>query len=547
MIVQKSNSLFFCPMKLSEYLVTVFLIKNQKKKDGIFMKEKWFRALFRRRIVIAILLVLQILFLIYILLSSSKTSTIISWILTTISFHVALAIVSKREKGAFKLTWVFQILLFPIFGGLFYLLVNYQSTTKKFRKSVFRTENKAKELWSLPGTGYDSVSETIPQHLPQIKYLQNFAGFPIYTNSTTKFLSPGETKFEYLIKELEKAEKYIFLEYFIVQEGVMWNVILEILKKKAKQGVLVRLMYDDMGCFLLLPKNYPAQLKKYGIECMVFNRFKPLLTVVQNNRDHRKIAVIDGKVAFTGGINLADEYINTFEKHGHWKDASVMITGKAAWSFTLMFLQMWELCTEIDEDYSIYYPWKDSICPVLSDGFVQPYADSPMDTENVGEHVYLQIINNAKKYTYINTPYLIIDDSMVSALTLAAKSGVDVRIVTPHKWDKWLVHMTTRSYYQELINAGVKIYEYSKGFMHSKTFVADDKIATVGTTNLDFRSLYLHFECGVWMYDSTAVMEVKEDFLNTLKICHQITENDCKWGIFKRLFQHILRVFAPIM
>lgn len=212
-----------------------------------------------------------------------------------------------------------------------------------------------------------------------------------------------------------------------------------------------------------------------------------------------------------------------------------------------MFLQMWELSTGTDEDHSIYYPWQGISCPVQPDGFVQPYADSPMDKENVGEHVYLQIINNAKKYVYINTPYLIIDDSMVSALSLAAKSGVDVRIVTPHHWDKRLVHMTTRSYYRELISAGIKIYEYTPGFIHSKTFVSDDRTATVGTTNMDFRSLYLHFECGVWMYDSTAVMEVKEDFLKTLEVCQEITEADCKGGILKRLGQDILRIFAPLM
>lgn len=327
----------------------------------------------------------------------------------------------------------------------------------------------------------------------------------------------------------------------------MWNSILDILKRKAAAGVKVRLLYDDLGCFFLLPTDYPKQLHTYGIECRVFNPFRPFLTVKQNNRDHRKIASIDGKVAFTGGINLADEYINAYEKHGHWKDASVMVAGKAAWSFTLMFLQMWEFCTGIDEDYTMYYPWKDYPCEIQGTGFVQPYADSPMDKDNVGEHVYLQIINNAKRYVYINTPYLIIDDNLLSALRLAAKSGVDVRIVTPHRWDKRFVHMTTRSYYRELIDAGVKIYEYSDGFIHSKTFVSDDKTATVGTTNLDFRSLYLHFECGTWMYESEAVLEVRDDFLTTLDHCQQITEKDCKCGLIMRIFQDILRVFAPLM
>lgn len=511
------------------------------------MKKKWFRILFRRRILISILIVLQILFLIYILNNSSKTSTIISWTLRAISFFVALSIISKREKGAFKLTWVFQILLFPVFGGLFYLLCNYQSSTKHFRKKVSQTEEKAKKLITLPGADLERAGVSIPQHLPQIRYLQDFAGFPVYTDSKTKYLSPGEVKLKYLLQELEKAEKYIFLEYFIIQEGVMWNAVLKILKHKAAHGVVIRVMYDDLGCFFTLPKDYPNQLKQFGIECVVFNRFKPFLTTMQNNRDHRKIAVIDGKIAFTGGINLSDEYINVVEKYGHWKDAAVIVNGKAAWSLTLMFLQMWELCTGTDEDFFVYYPYTDSSYPIQSDGFVQPYADSPMDDDNVGEHVYLQIINNAKKYVYINTPYLIIDDSMVSALTLAAKSGIDVRIVTPHCWDKLLVHMTTRSYYRELISAGVKIYEYSKGFIHSKTFVSDDQTATVGTTNLDFRSLYLHFECGLWMYGSAAVMEVKDDFLNTLQNCQQITEEDCKVNLPMRLFQDILRVFAPLM
>lgn len=353
--------------------------------------------------------------------------------------------------------------------------------------------------------------------------------------------------YEVLLSELKKAQNYIFLEFFIVQEGVMWDSILAILKEKARQGVKVRLIYDDMGCFFLLPGDYPKQLAKYGIESALFNPFRPFLTAKQNNRDHRKIISIDGKTAFTGGINLADEYINVIEKHGHWKDSGIVINGKAAWSFTLMFLEMWEICTGCNETYASYYPGLDALCSTVSDGFVQPYADSPMDTENVGEHVYLQILNQAQDYVYINTPYLIVDDSMISALSLAAKRGVDVRIVTPHKWDKWMVHMTTRSYYYELIKAGVKIYEYTNGFIHSKTFVSDDRIGTVGTTNLDFRSLYLHFECGALLFDNAVVMEIKKDFLNTLKVCQSVTEKDCRSNVAVRLFQDILRLFAPLM
>ena len=306
----------------------------------------------------------------------------------------------------------------------------------------------------------------------------------------------------------------------------------------------MRVIYDDMGCFMLLPDNYPKILKEYGIECVVFNKFRPFLSTVQNNRDHRKIVSIDGKVAFTGGINMADEYINAIEKHGHWKDASVMIKGKAAWSLTLVFLQMWELCTGVVQDCRLYAP---EFSTLQEDGFVQPYADSPVDKEYVGENVYMQIINSAEKYLYICTPYLIIDDNIVDALCLAAKSGVDVRIVTPHIWDKRLVHITTRSFYRELINGGVRVYEYSKGFMHSKTFVSDDAVATVGTVNLDFRSLYLHFECGVKLYGGEVIEKIKSDFMNTVSVSKEITFRDCKCGFFEGIIQNVLRIFAPLM
>ncbi|ULQ59495.1 cardiolipin synthase [Brucepastera parasyntrophica] len=511
------------------------------------MKNRKSELFCRRKLFIAFLIVLQALFLVYAIISTSRSSELIGWALSLLSVLVALYIINKRDKDAYKLTWVFLILLFPIFGGLFYLFFTAQTSTKKFEKKLAVIESQSRDRFLLPGNHFETACRDAPEHIPQIRYLQDFAGFPIYSRTATKYLTPGEMKFEYLLEELKKAEKYIFLEYFIIREGIMWNAILDILKEKAANGVEVRVMYDDVGVFFDLPHKYPQKLQSLGIQCIAFNPFKPFLTTKQNNRDHRKIASIDGKVAFTGGINIADEYINAIDKHGHWKDASIMITGEAAWSLTLMFLQMWDLSTPDTEDYSKYYPWKEEECTVSADGLVQPYADSPMDTENVGEHVYLQIINTAKKYVYINTPYLIIDNSMLSALRLAAKSGVDVRIVTPHRWDKRIVHITTRSYYRDLIEAGVKIYEYTDGFIHSKTFVSDDTVATVGTTNLDFRSLYLHFECGVWMYKTSSVMEVKDDFLLTLEKCHQITEQDCKSSFFPRLLQDVLRIFAPLM
>lgn len=508
-------------------------------------KNPWFRKLFLRRALIVLALILQVWLLADVILDLSRYSPMISALHTAASLAVAVHIASRKDKGAFKTSWIVLVLVLPLFGGVLYVLFNFQSSTRKFQEDDQRAAEKSKELFSLPGEQIQSVIAEMPEYTAQVRYLQEYAGFPVYGHTETKYLTPGEQMLEALIPELEKAERYIFIETFILEEGVMWNRILDVLKRKVQQGVTVRVIYDDVGCFFTLPQDYAKQLQSFGIECAVFNPFKPFLTVKQNNRDHRKITVIDGIVAFTGGINLADEYINAREKYGHWKDAAILLRGHGAWSFALMFLQMWQLVTHTDEDYRKWYPH----FPALSaqDGYVQPYADSPMDNDNVGEHVYLQIISGAKEYLFINTPYLIVDDSMLSALCLAAKSGVDVRIVTPHRWDKWAVHMTTRSYYRDLLRAGVKIYEYSSGFIHSKTFVSDDMVATVGTTNLDFRSLYLHFECGTVVYGSKAVMEVKQDFLETLKICQPITEKECKSNLFMRVFQDVMRLFAPLM
>jgi len=400
----------------------------------------------------------------------------------------------------------------------------------------------------LPGNSLPGLAEQNRDFAPQAYYLQEHAGFPVYTATRPYFYNSGESFFEQALIELEKAEKYIFMEFFILRSGEMLDPITAILERKAREGVDVRIIYDDMGCFMSLPSNYMQELKQNNIKVAVFNPFKPVLSSLQNNRDHRKIISIDGKTAFTGGMNLADEYINAKERFGHWKDAAIMLKGEAAWSLTLIFLTMWNTLdqTMMDKPES-FYPWKEKKCDVENDGYVQPYADSPIDSENVGEHVYIQIINNAKEYLYINTPYLVVDDNLLSALTLSAKSGVDVRIITPHRWDKWIVAVVSRSYYRQLIMSGIKIYEYTLGFNHSKTFVSDDRTATVGTTNLDFRSLYLHFECGVLLYKSDAVMEVKNDFLKTLPMCHEITLKDCSRNAAQRVLQDVLRLFAPLM
>lgn len=511
------------------------------------MNKRWFRALFRRRLIVSVLIILQAVFLVWLLVSGSAVSQGFNIALNVLSLLAVLYIVSKGDTGSFKTLWTFLILSFPIFGGFLYLFVKAQSSTRKMKDALLAAHAGTAGQNIPAGDAYDRARQETGSYFPQVRYLQDTAGFHVSAGNRTQYFCPGENFLSALLEEMEKAEHYIFLEYFQIQQGVMWDSILEVLKRKAAAGVKVRVIYDDLGCFFLLPADFGKQMEKLGIECAIFNPFRPLLTAKQNNRDHRKIAVIDSKVAFTGGINLADEYINAYEKFGHWKDSAVMVAGDAAWSFTLMFLEIWQVCGKEAEDPSLYRPQMANTAGRDGEGFVLPYCDSPMDEERVSEQVYLQILNQAQDYVYINTPYLIIDDNMVSALCLAAKRGVDVRIVTPHRWDKWAIHMTTRSYYRDLIRAGVKVYEYSDGFIHAKSFVSDDCIATVGTANLDYRSLYHHFECGIWMYGTAAVMQMKSDFVQTLTHCQQVTPESCSKNPLMILFQEVLRLFAPLL
>jgi len=515
------------------------------------MEQKWIRVVFRRRVLIITLILVQLAFILFVIAGTHFASRYVDFFLRALSIVVCVYILNKKEKSAYKLTWIFLILLFPLFGGTVYVFFHTQSTPRKLKRQTAKADSIYRPLF-LPAGGnvIHELAAEYPECLPQVYYLQEYAGFPVYKRTQTTYFNSGEGFFKQVLEELEKAEKYIFLEFFILRQGKMLNPILEILTEKARQGLDVRLIYDGLGCFMSLPPNFKMELKKKGIKCMVFSPFRPILSSHQNNRDHRKIVSIDGKVAFTGGMNLADEYINARERFGHWKDAAIMLRGEAAWSLTLIFLHMWNLSRNENEqdDAASFYPWKETEpCPVESDGYVQPYADSPIDKENVGEHVYIQIINNAKEYIYINTPYLVVDDNLLSALSLSAKSGVDVRIITPYRWDKRILAITSRSYYRQLIEAGVKVYEYSAGFNHSKTFVSDDRAATVGTTNLDFRSLYLHFECGVWMYKTKSVAKVKEDFLNILPGCREISREDCSRNAAQRVIQDVLRIFAPLM
>ncbi|MDR2942555.1 MAG: cardiolipin synthase [Treponema sp.] len=521
------------------------------------IKKKWLKLALRRRAMVSLTIIGQVALTLSLIAGPGRNIKISFWILNIISVIVCIYVINKQEKPGYKLTWIFIILLFPIFGGVLYVLINFWSNPKKLIRALDRNISDSREAFYLPGNRLDELINLHPEFITHANYLQEYAGYPVYGNTRQEYLASGEAYFYKILEELKKAQKYIFLEFFILKEGLMFNSVLKILERKAADGLDVRIMYDDLGCFFTLPPDFNKNLKEKGIKTFVFNPFRPIVSSLQNNRDHRKIIAIDGKVAFTGGLNLADEYINVVERFGHWKDAAIMIEGDGAWALTLIFLQMWNLGAKTKrDDYVSFYPWNDNVIEHTARGvaegfeewgYVQPYADSPIDSENVGEHVYIQIINQAKKYVYINTPYLIVDDNLLSALTLAAKSGVDVRIITPHRWDKWVVEITSRSYYRRLIQAGVKVYEYTSGFNHGKTFVSDDKIATVGTTNLDFRSLYLHFECGVLIYSSQTIKAVKEDFLSTLPTCQEMTLKDCARNALQRVIQDVLRIFAPLL
>jgi cardiolipin synthase len=381
----------------------------------------------------------------------------------------------------------------------------------------------------------------------QSRYLEQSSLCPAHTHTETTYFPLGDEMFVRIKEELEKAQRFIFLQYFIIRPGVMWNEILEILCRKASQGVEVRVMYDDVGCLYTLPSNYERVLREKGIACKAFNRYRPVVSLRLNNRDHRKILIVDGEVGFTGGINLADEYINVEERFGHWKDSGVMLRGEAVWNFTVMFLSAWSYNEPKQEDVQCFRPQPGAaLC--AEDGVVQPYDDSPLDDQPVGANVYHNLISKATRYVYLTTPYLVIDDDMASALCVAAQSGVDVRIITPHIPDKKIVFELTRAHYLILLEAGVRIFEYTPGFIHAKNFVVDDQFATVGTVNMDYRSLYLHFECGVWMSGSSAIADVRRDFLDTQAVSQEITLETARlFSQRKRLYHALLRAFAPLL
>ncbi|NMB14218.1 MAG: cardiolipin synthase [Gallicola sp.] len=463
-----------------------------------------------------------------------------------LSIITTIFIINKDLLPEYKISWLLPVFFIPVYGCIFFFLFSENRIMRKVRKSMNAVSIRLKESQ----TSHEEILESLDPSTTayhQSRYLTEYGHSPIYENSVTTFYPTGEDYFKDLVEELKKAERFIFLEFFIIERGYMWDTILEILRDKVKKGVDVRIIYDDFGCLTKLPRNYEKKLSSYGIKVHVFNPILLFVMPKHNNRDHRKIVVIDGYVGFTGGINLADEYINKVKRFGTWKDSAVRLTGEAVYSLTTMFLSLWSHYEESTEPFESFLPSALSV-PVQHQGYVQPFNDSPLDSEAVCETVYLNAINAAKKYVYITTPYLILSRELENALCNVAKAGIDVRIITPHIPDKKIVFMVTRSYYKRLIHAGVQIYEYTPGFIHAKNLVIDDEFAVVGTINMDFRSMYLHFECGVWMYESPAVKDIYDDFINTLEVSRETTKEDIdNIPFFKGMFISVMQLFAPFM
>ena len=507
--------------------------------------KKLSKTLFSQRTTIILLLLMQILFLAFTLLSIIEYTPKMYYLFQVLGVLLAIAILTKAENPAYKLAWIIPLLAIPIFATVAYFVLSNQYGTRRVRTAHLKKCEETKPLLAPDKKVMQALEEENRGAGRLARYLDEHGGYPACGDTAVEYFPSGEAKFPVLLQELRKAERFIFMEYFIIAEGEMWSQVEEILLEKAAQGVDVRLIYDGMASQSLLPYRYDRTLREKGIRCHVYNPFRPMLSSIQNNRDHRKICVIDGNVAFNGGINLADEYINRLKRFGYWKDSAVMLRGAGVWNFTMMFLQMWEILDPAPDDYELYRPTE---LPEAAKGFVIPYGDSPLDEENVGEFVYLDMIYGARDYVYITTPYLIPNNELVTALEFAAKSGVKVRLITPGIPDKWYCRSIAWDYYYDLIRLGVEIYEFTDGFIHAKNFVSDDKSAVVGTINLDYRSLYLHFECATYMYKTPCVADVKKDFERTLRRCHKVTIEDCrKRSVFNRMASAVLRVFAPLL
>ena len=512
---------------------------------------RFLRKLLSRMVLVSLGIAIQLAWLFLILFFLSDAYLPIAFFLSLISLLAVIYIIDRPGNPQVKMAWIVPILVFPLFGGIIFFISGGKRPKRKLRRALDESGEMLKPLrgGNLPPPSPDAPSPPADRYLEgQCHYLDS-RGFPVYRDTAAEYFSDCRAGWQRLMEDLRAAERFIFMEYFIYRPGAMWDPVLEILKEKAAAGVEVRLIYDDVGSINYLPRDYSKQLEAMGIHCIAFNPYKPVYAVVMNHRDHRKITVIDGHIAYTGGINFADEYIGEEIRFGEWKDNVLRLTGEATRSMTLLFLEMWNACRPTDTAASAaaFMPDPARVEGIRSEGYVQPYGDSPVDSEILAENVYLNIINQATRYVYIYTPYVVIDYEMTRALSLAARRGVDVRLVVPAVPDKKIVYHLGKSYFPELIENGVKILRFTPGFVHSKVFLADDRQAVVGTINLDYRSLTLHFENACMFVDHPVLPAIKADFEETFPRCETVTVKKRRASFFYDLYLGLLRLFAPLM
>ena len=517
----------------------VLTLAGEKRKGLV-------RLLFSRFFLVLILLVLQVLLVVSFYVWLSDLLPFFRVAMTVFTIISVIYLFNSGMDSSAKLTWLFIIALIPFAGACMLAFTQTNIGHRTIRSRVEELIGLTSNAIEQPKDVMEALSGDPCATDDLARYLSHSGCFPVFDRTQSTFFPQGEDMFAAMVEELKKAEEYIFLEFFIIDEGFMWGSILKILADKAAAGVEVRVMYDGMQEVSTLPTDYFKLLEEHGIKAKAFSPIKPVVSSHYNYRDHRKILVIDGKTAFTGGVNLADEYINRVKRFGHWKDTALMVKGEAVRSFTLMFLQMWN----IDEEKPVFEPWISSRNPgpELSDGYVIPYADCPLDEDRVGETVYIDILSRAVDYVHVMTPYLILDDELENAIKYAAKRGVDVKLILPGIPDKKLPYALAKAYYKRLTDAGVKIYEYTPGFVHAKIFVSDDKKAVVGTINLDYRSLYHHYECAAYLYKTSCISDIERDFQQTLTKCRQVTPESIRnEKLSYKILGGVMKFIAPMM
>ena len=510
---------------------------------------KLFKLLFSKVTIIAILAMRQVFIFYEIIISVRGLSPWIYMAMVVFSVFVVLFYLERDGiNPSYKITWAVFMVIFPVTGALFYRLYGTQKLTAGERQRFERAQKRSLESMPKNDTEIKMIAAVDKDLGKQAMFLRRMAGAAPYSNTDSRYYSNGAALFRDLLKDLAGARKSIFMQYYIFDDGYIWNKIFRILCDRAARGVDVRILYDGFGCALTLPDGFEKSLRSRGIKVAVFNEVKFSLHIGKymrlNHRDHRKLTVIDSNIAYGGGLNIADEYANIRERFGIWKDTGYRIEGEGVFGETSIFLQSWESVTGERDDYNMYRP----TVTLFREGFVQPYHDMPVDRINVCKNVYISAINNANRYVYLTTPYLALDYEFTEAIKLAGQSGIDVRIIVPGIPDKKSVYYVTQSYYRTLLESGVKVYEYTPGFMHAKTYVSDDSFAVVGSCNTDYRSLYLNFENCCAFYGNTMVDDVRDDFINTLEQCHQVTAEDIrKNNPVKRVVQVILRIMSPLM